>query len=56
MRLHDERPSPALCLRRRHRSGRPTDIAQLHIIKRHYIANLPKLAWNANFYTTSDLH
>ena len=33
-----------------------TGMAQLPIMKRYYIADLPGLAWSADFFTTSDLH
>ncbi len=31
-------------------------MAQMPIMKRYYIADLPGLAWSANFYVTSNLH
>lgn len=30
--------------------------AQMPIMKRYYVADLPGMSWAANFYTTSDLH
>lgn len=33
-----------------------TGMAQLPIMKRYYIADLPGLAWSADFYITSNLH
>lgn len=31
-------------------------MAQLPIMKRYYLADLPAMAWSADFYITSDLH
>ncbi len=33
-----------------------TGMAQMPIMKRYYIADIPGLAWTADFYATSDLH
>lgn len=33
-----------------------TGMAQMPIMKRYYIADIPGLAWTADFYVTSDLH
>ncbi|MCA1906687.1 MAG: hypothetical protein LDL11_08895 [Desulfarculus sp.] len=33
-----------------------TGMAQMPIMKRYYIADIPGLAWTADYYTTSDLH
>jgi hypothetical protein len=33
-----------------------TGMAQMPIMKRYYIADVPGLAWTANFFTTSTMH
>jgi len=33
-----------------------TGMAQMPIMKRYYIADLPGLAWTADYFVTSDLH
>ena len=33
-----------------------TGMAQMPIMKRYYIADIPGLAWTADYYATSDLH
>lgn len=33
-----------------------TGMAQMPVMKRYYIADIPGMAWSADFYATSDLH